>query len=249
MPSYIRVDKSKNKKGGKMNQNNQPYQKQNPYYPNPINDPSMNSCCGNQKCGCKTNQPFSSRPFFPDYFGGQNNMDNRQNNGQNYGNQSYTQNYDQNAYNQNYFGGQNNQNYNQNFNGQNGQNYNQNFGGQNGQNYNQNFAGGNQGFEPNYQGYSNEQNYPQATPPKQKNLFGSLNPEQLMSMFSSKGNLSSLLGSMGSSNPQLGMLMGLMQNMPKAKKQTVAQEEKTQEKEKKYIKVKDYYKENSDENK
>lgn len=222
-----------------MNQNNPFYQRQNPYYPNQINDPNMNSCCGNQKCGCKTNQPFANQSLFPEYFGQPNNVDNRQqNNG--YGNQSYSQNYgnnmDQNVYNQNYYNNQNNPNYNQNFNAQNGQNYNQNFG------------GGNQAFNPNYQDYNNEQNYPQSTPPKQKNLFGSLNSDQLMSMLSSKGNLASLLGSMGSTNPQLGMLMGLMQSMPKAKKQNVVKEEKEQEKEKKYIKVKDYYKENPDEN-
>lgn len=124
----------------------------------------------------------------------------------------------------------------------------QNYGTPNSQGYGQN-----QWQDQNYESQSNtnfqaeqNQNYPNPSPPKQKNLFGSLSAEQLMTMLSSKGNFASILGSIGSSNPQLAMLMSLMQNMPQTKKQS-AKKQNT-EPEKKYIKVKDYYKENSDEN-
>jgi len=98
----------------------------------------------------------------------------------------------------------------------------------------------------------NSQMYPQnQNQQKQKNMFGSLNPEQLMSLLSSKGNLSGILGSLGQSNPQLGMLVGLMQNMPKVKKQAKSDEtqnttSESENKEKRFVKVKDYYKENED---
>lgn len=103
-----------------------------------------------------------------------------------------------------------------------------------------------------WQQHQNPQIYPQnQNQQKQKNMFGSLNPEQLMSLLSSKGNLSGLLGNLGQSNPQLGMLVGLMQNMPKTKKQSKSEDvqntsSESQGEKKEFVKVKDYYKENQD---
>ncbi len=87
--------------------------------------------------------------------------------------------------------------------------------------------------------------------PRQRNMFGSLDPQQLMSMITNKNSFAGLLSGLGNSNPQLSMLMGLMQNAPKAKRQQ--QEKKPEEiiiddeNEKKtspYKTVKDFYKEN-----
>lgn len=132
--------------------------------------------------------------------------------------------------------------------------------GQQNYNYQQQSQGENQNGQNNFYAQNNDwpqqtnqQIYPQNhNQQKQKNMFGSLNPEQLMSLLSSKGNLSGILGSLGQSNPQLGMLVSLMQNMPKAKKQSKIDETKnvsseSENKERKFVKVKDYYKENQDE--
>lgn len=92
----------------------------------------------------------------------------------------------------------------------------------------------------------------QNQPPRQRNMFGSLDPSQLLSMITNKSSFAGILGGLGNSNPQLSMLMGLMQNTPKARRKQ--QEKKPEEiivdeNEKKttsYKTVKDFYKENEE---
>lgn len=205
------------------------------YYPNNVQDNTLKGCGEGCSCGknAKQTQPKKQnhQPFF----------DINRIYPENYINQQNAQTQDEQSYNQQ----ANQQNFMQ------GQQYDQ----QNNFVQGQQFEGQNSyGQQSNYgqqNNYGQEQNvYPhQQNQQKQKNMFGGLQPEQLMSLLSSKGNFSGLMGSLGNSNPQLSMLMGLMQNMPKTKKQSKKESEVVENNEtKNYKKVKDFYKENSEEN-
>ena len=231
MPSYIRSDiKIISEKEPIMDN------KSNFYYPNDVMDNSLKGCCcgaSKKSCQTKLSEPvFKQMNIYPNNYIQQNNA--WQNQAQN----EQVRQYD--PYQNNYADYNQSQPYSQ---SQQGYNQAQ-------QGYNQS-----QPYNQSQQGYNQPQAYNQMYPnnqdnQKQKNLFGSLNPEQLMSLLSSKGSLGGILGNLGQSNPQLAMLASMMQNMPKAKKQEKKQEASEQptetQKEKKFTKVKDYYKENPD---
>lgn len=208
----------------------------NPFYPNSVFDNSLKTCSSGacyakQKNNTpKPKQTFEARTFYPHSHFQPEKKEN-----------APQRNQEQTMHQKNFSQGYSNQINNQNFSPQ---SYFQ----QAQQPYDYNAyeqANNNNNFQQNSAPYD----YSQA--PMQKNMFGSLNPQQLMNMISNKGSFANILTGLGSSNPQLSMLLNLMQNMPKSKKKSqekkpeeIIIDEDTAKKEAPYKTVKDFYKEN-----